>query len=601
MEPDITIRESFSEESDEFFEKIEKKQFDSKAIMELKIEAEEVSQDHEIKELLSYESIKKYLEYDLPHQREGALKILRDLSGSGLLADEVGLGKTITAGIALRECIERGLVKNCLILTPPSLVDQWVAELKEKFNLNFKIIEKEEDWGTAQFVIASLDRVKTQYKDTQIFKHDRAHTISWDLLIVDEAHKLKDKKTVRWEFVNKLKKKRFLILTATPFQNDLFELYNLLNLLKRGHLGTIQEFKKQFLHRGNKRHPLNPNDLKRRLDEVMVRRRRDQTKVDYKKRIPKIVAVDLTPEELRIYESICDLLKTKYFAANGSEINGRLVIFAILPKITSSSRSAKESLQKIIDDEKYHSTTREIAQKILSDYQNIKKDSKIEKLMWLVGNILKEEKDAKILIYTKHPTTLRYIVEKLQPFNVKIVEYLGGLEREEKSAIVKKFTEDAQVMISTETGSEGLNFQFCHILINYDLPWNPMAVEQRIGRLDRIGQKNDMQIYSLATKKTIEEHVVDLIINKMCCIGLVIGELPIILFNLGLDERKTGGMNKIEEMLMNAFIDSKNNLDIFAQEVDKIAEIIGQGIEEYHKAKQATTEVLDKHEGIGGA
>ena len=87
----------------------------------------------------------------------------------------------------------------------------------------------------------------------------------------------------------------------------------------------------------------------------------------------------------------------------------------------------------------------------------------------------------------------------------------------------------------------------------------------------------------------------------MCCIGLVIGELPIILFNLGLDERGSGGMHKIEEMLMNAFIDSKNNLDIFALEVDKIAEIVGKGINEYHQAKQATTEVLDKHEGIGRA
>ncbi|MBM3232729.1 DEAD/DEAH box helicase [Candidatus Pacearchaeota archaeon] len=601
MEPEIIIRESFSDESDEFFDKIEKKNFDSKEIMELKIEAEEVSQDNEIKELLSYESIKKSLEYDLPHQREGALKILRDLNGSGLLADEVGLGKTVTAGIALRECIERGLVKNTLILTPPSLVDQWVAELKEKFNLDFKIIEKEEDWGTSPFVIASLDRVKIQYKDTQIFKHDRAHNISWDLLIVDEAHKLKDKNTVRWEFVDKLKKKRFLILTATPFQNDLFELYNLLNLLKRGHLGTIQEFKKQFLHRGNKRHPLNPNDLKRRLDEVMVRRRRDQTKVSYRKRIPKIVPVELSQEEYRIYDSICDLLKTKYLSANGNEINGRLVIFAILPKITSSSRSAMESLKKIVDDQKYHQTTREIASRILSDYRMVKKDSKIEKLVELVGNILKEEKDAKMLIYTKHPTTLRYIVEKLQPFNLKIVEYLGGLDREEKSEIVKKFKEEAQIMLSTETGSEGLNFQFCHILINYDLPWNPMAVEQRIGRLDRIGQKSDMQIYSLATKKTIEEHVVDLIINKMCCIGLVIGELPIILFNLGLDERGTGGVNKIEEMLMNAFIDSKNNLDIFASEVEKIAEMLEKGMEDYKKAKTATMEVLDKNEGTGGA
>lgn len=159
--------------------------------------------------------------------------------------------------------------------------------------------------------------------------------------------------------------------------------------------------------------------------------------------------------------------------------------------------------------------------------------------------------------------------------------------------IIRQFKESADILISTETGSEGLNFQFCNNLINYDLPWNPMAVEQRIGRLDRIGQKKDMSIYSLATKDTMEEHVVDLIINKMCCIGMVIGELPIILFNLGLDGRGSSGLNKIEEMLMDAFIDSKNNLDRFAADVRKINEVIQKGINEYLDAKKETTRVLD--------
>lgn len=146
------------------------------------------------------------------------------------------------------------------------------------------------------------------------------------------------------------------------------------------------------------------------------------------------------------------------------------------------------------------------------------------------------------------------------------------------------------MLISTETGAEGLNFQFCNNLINYDLPWNPMAVEQRIGRLDRIGQKRDMQIYSLAVKDTMEEHVVDLIINKMCCIGLVIGELPIILFNLGLDgETKTN----VEELLMNAFLDSKNNLATFSAEVHKVGALIEQGIRDYQQAKAKVAGVID--------
>ncbi len=597
---EIIVNETFAEEDEQLLDKLGRKEFESNKLLTLRFDAEELAGSSEISELMSYGEIRQNLEYSLPHQPEGALKILRDLNGTGLLADEVGLGKTITAGIVLKECIARGFVKKALILTPPSLVDQWVAELRDKFMLDFGIIEGEEDWAKIDFAIASIDRVKVYDKDQERFKHSLAHEVSWDLLIVDEAHKLKDKNTRRWEFVDKMQKKRFLILTATPFQNDLLELYNLLHLLKRGHLGTLNEFKKEFFHKGNKRHPLNPRELKRKLDEVMIRRRRDETAVSYKQRVPKIVAVKLSVEEYQLYQDICDLLKTKYFSVSGSEISGRLILFALLPKVTSSSRAAMESMLNIAEDEKYHGETRQIARNIYERYRDLKVDSKIDTLVKLIGDIQKEEKGAQILIYTKHPTTLRYIVEKLQPFNFRIVEYLGGLSREERAARVQQFRNGAEIMISTETGAEGLNFQFCHNLINYDLPWNPMSVEQRIGRLDRIGQKHNVKVYSLATKDTMEERVVDLIINKMCCIGLVIGELPIILFNLGLDGNSEGGMANIEELLMDAFIESKNNLDVFAQDVDKIHVMIQKGIEEYQAAKKQAGKVLDAEEDDAG-
>lgn len=593
MEHKIQINESFFEDETPLSEKLKKGKFDSTDIFELKMDAGEVSKETEINELISYDLLKKNLEYKLPHQPEGALKILRDFNGTALLADEVGLGKTITTGIILKECILRGFVKKALILTPPSLVDQWVSELKEKFELDFKIIETESDWNNTKFAIASIDRVKIFDKEKRDFRHSDAHKIPWDILIVDEAHKLKQRSTIRWKFVDRMQKKRFLVLTATPFQNDLLELYNLLHLLKKGHLGTVKEFRKKFLNRGNKRYPLNPKDLKNKLDEVMVRRRRDQTGIIYKKRIAKIIPVHLSDEEYEIYKGINNLLKEEYFSRDGNEINGKLIIYAILPKITSSSRSAMESLLRIAEDEKYHQRTRDLAFQIYNACKNLKRDSKIEKLVEIIREIMKEDPKNKILIYTKHPTTLNYIIEKLQPFNFNIVPFIGGLDREEKTRRIKEFKESADIMISTETGSEGLNFQFCSNLINYDLPWNPMSVEQRIGRLDRIGQKKDMNIFSLATKNTMEEHIVDLIINKMCCVGLVIGELPIILFNLGLDGEGNHGGNKIEERLMNLFIDSKNNLDIFSKEIHKIGEIIDKGIEEYKKNTSFNKEVLD--------
>ncbi len=589
---DVIVNSDFEEEDFSLFDNVDNLDFDDGDFFKLKKEAEEINSDNNIDNLIGYELIKKNLTYDLPYQREGALKLMRDLNSTALLADEVGLGKTITTALVLKEGIVRGFIRQCLILTPPSLVTQWVQELKDKFELEFHIIESADDWGKYDFCIASIDRVKIFDKKNMKFKHSKAHDISWDLVIVDEAHKLKEKNTVRWRFVDRLQRKRFLLLTATPFQNDLLELYNLLQLLKRGHLGTMKEFRSKFLYKGNKRHPLNPTELKRRLDEVMVRRRRDETGIDYKCRIPKIVPIELSAEERMIYDNTVRLLKDNYFRADGNEINGRLVIYALLPKVTSSSRSAIESLQGIVSNEKYHEGTREMAQGILDDYKKLKKDSKIEKLLEIIDEIRARSSDEKILIYTKHPTTLRYIVEKLEPYNLNIIEFLGGLTREEKAKRIDSFKRgEADVLISTDTGAEGLNFQFCRNLINYDLPWNPMSVEQRIGRLDRIGQMRDMYIYSLATKGTMEENVVDLIINKMCCVGLVIGELPIILFNLGLDG---DGRSKIEDKLMSSFIESKGNLDLFTKGVDEIADMISLGMDDYDKSKKATSKLLDK-------
>ena len=592
MEYEIIVEENFSDEKPDLIEKIEKKEFESKEISDLKFEAEEFSKD-DVNELISYDLIKDNLEYKLDYQKEGAVKIIRDFNCTALLADEVGLGKTITAGMVIKESITRGFAKKILILVPPSLVDQWKAELRDKFNLEFKIIENENSWENAELAIASIDRVKTWNQKTGRFTHYKAHQIQWDLLIVDEGHKLKARRTVRWIFVDKLQKKRFLILTATPFQNDLIELYNLLHLLKRGHLGTIKEFKKRFMNRGNKRYPLNPKELRKKLEEIMIRRKRSQTGINYKKRIPKIIPVELTKKEKEIYDATCEMLKTQYFSANGDSINGKLIVFAILPKVTSSSKSAKESLLRIVDDEKYHEKTREIARKILAEYESVGVDSKMKKLVELVEKIKKDDSKDQILIYTRHPSTLNYIIENLKHLNLKIVEFVGGLEREERTRRVKEFKDGADILISTDTGAEGLNFQFCRNLINYDLPWNPMAVEQRIGRLDRIGQKNDINIYSLATQDTLEEHVVDLIINKMCCIGLVIGELPIILFNLGLDSENSGGVNKIEELIMDSFIDSKNNLQIFSQDIKKIAQQIEAGVKCYKENEKDNKEFLD--------
>jgi len=594
FDKNLKIVESNPDEDLIVLNKVKNKEFEPSEVFNLKLRAEEVAKQSEIRELITYPMIKKNLEFNLPHQQEGALRILRDLDGRALLADEVGLGKTITAGMVLKECIVRGFVRRALILTPPSLVNQWKEELKTKFELDFTEINKESEWENCELAIASLDRVKNFNNSTNEFKHNKAHEIYWDIIIIDEAHKLKDKKTYRWKFVDKLQKKRLLLLTATPFQNNLIELYNLLSLLRRGHLGTISEFRSNFLINGNERQPMNPRELKRKLSEVMIRRRRDEAKgIHYMKRVPNIISVELTANEKRAYDEVVDMLLVHYLDFNGEQINTTLAAHSVLPKITSSSKSSIEFLENLKNNPKYHKSTQDIAEDIIFQFKNIKEDTKVTRLIELVNEINKKDPKTKILIYTKHPATLKYVSDILKSQKFHVTEYQGGLTNQEKSKRLKEFKEKNQILVSTETGAEGLNLQFCNNLINYDLPWNPMAVEQRIGRLDRIGQKKNIFVYNLATKDTMEEHVVDLIINKMCCIGLVMGELPIILFNMGLDSLGKSGSSKFEEKIMNAFLDSKNNLSRFSNEIEKVGYEIKNGIKGYAETKNYTTELLD--------
>ena len=233
------------------------------------------------------------------------------------------------------------------------------------------------------------------------------------------------------------------------------------------------------------------------------------------KRIPRIQSVELSPQEKRAYEEVVDLLFMHYLDFKGVPINTVLATHSILPKITSSSRSSIEFLENLIANTKYHTSTIKIAEEILHDFKSLVRDSKLEKLMELIDEIDKKDAGTKILIYTKHPATLKYISDTLKEKKFKTTEFKGGLTADEKTKRILEFKEKTQIMVSTETGSEGLNLQFCSNIINFDLPWNPMAVEQRIGRLDRIGQTKNIMIYNLATKDTMEEHIVDLIINKM--------------------------------------------------------------------------------------
>ena len=252
-----------------------------------------------------------------PHQLQTAHRVIVEMQGQAILADEVGLGKAIEAGLILKEYLLRGLVKKVLILTPASLLWQWYQELYEKFAITASIQRSEWDWDLTDILIASLDTAKREPHASRI------SGISYDLLIIDEAHKLKNSATVSYRFVNSIQKKYCLMLTATPIQNDLKELYNLIALIKPGQLGHYRSFKARFIQ--DKRTPKNPQELKELLRGVMVRNQREAGIVQFTKRIVHPLIVSLTPREQDIYDRV-----TRFVRDHGQE-NG---LQNILPLIT---------------------------------------------------------------------------------------------------------------------------------------------------------------------------------------------------------------------------------------------------------------------------
>src|SRR5687768_16200012 len=212
---------------------------------------------------------------ELPHQIDVAMRVLRaPMRGRAILADEVGLGKTIEAGLILKELSVRGLARRVLIITPASLVGQWQAELQTKFFENLATPLKPGDWKRHTKFIVSYDRARVGKHREAIMKQP------WDLLIVDEAHKVKNHNSANYKLVHEIDRNFLLLLTATPLQNNLRELYNLITLLRPGQLGTWADFRERFLVRGDPRKARDPEALRELSATVMVRTRRSSVAHD---------------------------------------------------------------------------------------------------------------------------------------------------------------------------------------------------------------------------------------------------------------------------------------------------------------------------------
>src|SRR5438093_2717665 len=492
---------------------------------------------------------------ELPHQIDVAQRVLRQMGGRAILADEVGLGKTIEASIIYRELAIRGLARRTLILTPASLVGQWQGELEEKFFQHFDTPTDPDDWQRVTRAIVSHDRARSRRHAEEILRHH------WDLVIVDEAHKIKSHRGATYQFIEKIERDFILLLTATPLQNDLRELYNLVTLLRPGQLGTWEEFRAEHLVAGDHRQPRDPEALRALTHEVMILTRRSSVVDDLNlpPRRPRHPEVKLTTAERDLYDRTTQFLRQLYRegfvqpqeqeeeAEEGTPRRRRsgkgmlqLAVIHLRQRLCSSAKALAESLEHLAEGERIRPAYRTIARQLAQRAQKIKTHAKLN----VLTEVLEETPD-RVVVFSDHRPTIQLIEERVRTLGRKPIVYWRAHATPERDKRIRAFHEDERsVLIATRAGSEGRNLQFCNVLVNYDLPWNPMVVEQRIGRLHRIGQTREVHIVNLAAAGTIESYILQLLDRKIKLFELVVGELDLILGEFGGAQEFEGRLAK---------------------------------------------------------
>lgn len=504
------------------------------------------------------------------YQIETVKKVLKHFHGRVLLCDEVGLGKTIEAGMLIKEYLMRGMIKNILILTPVTLVSQWKEEMLSKFQIEFLTIDDIDSQANSdgfwknRFIIASLNTAKNSRNMPLVIEQ------FYDLVVVDEAHHLRNRRTLSWKLVNQIKKKFIFLLSATPVQNNLIELFNLITLLKPGQFKTEKLFKQEYVKRGNQRVPVNKEKLRELLRDVMIRNTRSAIDLKLPKRFATTIRVEPTAVESEIYNVISDYLRRHDLK--------KPMINLLLKEAGSSPFALKNSLLKI--GKPFAKEGKGGFEGIIDALDDNKATSKGEALL----EILMKNPHEKKIIFTQYIKTMDYITNLLRREKIPYVTFSGNMRVREKDLAIARFKDEIPVLVSTESGGEGRNMQFCNTIINFDLPWNPMKIEQRIGRLHRIGQTRDVFIFNLSVKDTIENYIIDILDSKINMFEMVIGEIEPILGHLGEDK-------DFEDIIMEIWLKSKDK-DTLKHDFELLGDEIVNAKSEYLKSKVLDDEIF---------
>jgi superfamily II DNA or RNA helicase len=516
----------------------------------------------------------------LPHQIHALTRAFQNEKIRVLLADEVGLGKTIEAGLIIRELKIRNRIKRVLIIAPKGLVGQWIEELRARFNEDFRLILPDQAermsgdgtdiWRLFDQVVVPLDSVKPlryrkgwTHDELVQYNHRRFKTLvsaNWDLVVIDEAHKLAGTSSTvaRHKLARGIASAvpHLLLLSATPHQGKTDAFIRLMSLLDR----------RRFFEGMNISHdavaPLVIRTEKRMAVDL-------SGKPLFKPRHTRLMSVRWSGDhalQKELYQKVEDYIRTGYNKAKKEHRNYIGFLMVLMQRLVSSSthaitvalenrlntlnataatRPAQETLEEdfwdLDPDEQLEFIVRTAPRAFREEYEmvtglldlarkcrTVRPDAKAEYLQELLHSIRAEEHDpeTKFLIFTEFVTTQEMLKEFLTSRGFSVACLNGQLSFDERRNVQREFAEKADIMISTEAGGEGLNLQFCHVVVNYDIPWNPMRLEQRIGRVDRIGQGKDVRVFNFLFSDTIEERIHQILMEK----------LQVILQDLGFDK-----------------------------------------------------------------
>ena len=553
----------------------------------------------------------------LPHQLVALSKAMSGDKVRYLFADEVGLGKTIEAGMVIRELKLRGLVKRVLVVAPKGLVTQWVQEMRTHFHEDFQMLSPSDFsayrhldgddniWRRYDQVVCPADSVKPLEKRRgwnreRIEKHNQERigdliAAGWDLIIVDEAHRLggSSDTVARYKLGKALADAApyLLLLSATPHQGKTESFHRLMALLDPDafpDIGSINhENVAPFVVRTEKRNAIN-----------------DRGESLFMPRATRLIAVqwqDKHQLQKELYDAVTEYVRQGYNQAmreNRQYLGFLMILMQRL--VTSSTRaiaSALERRQLILqsttfteDDlnedsgDLFDSDSQEQMEELLAsriaglhnEREEVKllleaakrcqaqgTDARAETLLDILYKTQKEENDPelKFLIFTEFVPTQQMLAELLTTHGFKTVCLNGSLDLASRQRVQKEFSKEARILVSTDAGGEGLNLQFAHVVINYDLPWNPMRIEQRIGRVDRIGQKHVVKAFNLIFADSVEQRVHEVLEEKLKTIH---AEFGVDKTGDVLDSSESGA--DFEKVFANAIV----NPDGIEQNVDKL-------------------------------